>query len=131
MEEYANYIRDGFIKNNIPGEVINKGVGNPGEQTSYADPLANVTGNLMSLDQYASANNIYPDIIKMDIEGYELDALRNAHQILVRKPVINISIHPSFLEKRGQSADEVLKLLADYGYKIIWSCSDTYFMKAD
>lgn len=61
----------------------------------------------------------------------ELDAMRNAHEILMRKPGIDISVHPSFLEARGQSAKQVLDLLSNYGYRTIWSGGDTYFMKAD
>ncbi len=67
----------------------------------------------------------------MDIEGYELDALRNAHEILLRKPALDISIHSSFLLSRGQSTEDVLTLLGGYGYRIIWSGGDTYFMRAD
>ncbi len=131
MEEYAAFTRDAFRRNHIPGEVINKGVGNPGAQASYSDPLAGVTGNMLSLDEFAKERGIYPDIMKMDIEGFELDALRNAHEILMRKPAIDISVHPAYLEARGQSAKEVLDLLANYGYRIMWSGGDTYFMKAD
>ncbi len=86
---------------------------------------------MLSLDEFAKEHGIYPDIMKMDIEGFELDALRNAHEILMRKPAINISVHPAFLEARGQSSKEVLDLLANYGYRIIWRSAETYFMKAD
>jgi FkbM family methyltransferase len=131
MREYAKFTSEAFKLNHVPGEVINRGVGKPGEETSYSDPLAGVSGPTLSLDEYARENNVYPDIIKMDIEGYELDALRNAHEILVRKPVIDISIHSSFLVGRGQSAEDVLNLLEKYGYRTIWSGDDTYFMRAE
>ena len=131
MKEYAKFTKASFKRNHIPGEVINKGVGSPGARASYSDPLAGVCGNMLSLDEFAKEQGIYPDIIKMDIEGFELDALRNAHEILIRKPVLDISIHSSFLEARGQSTGQVLDLLAEYGYRIIWSGEDTYFMRAD
>jgi len=131
MEEYASFTKEAFSKNQIPGQVINKGVGNPGEKTRYADHFACCGGKTLSLDDFARENNIYPDIMKMDIEGYELDALRNAKEILLRKPAIDISIHPSYLTDRGQSAQEVLDLLAEYGYRKIWGGSDTYIMRSD
>ncbi|ALA59895.1 hypothetical protein NITMOv2_3503 [Nitrospira moscoviensis] len=130
-KEYASFTKNTFVRNGIPAEVINRAVGSPGQETHYSDPLVRASGKALSLDEYARENNLYPDLIKMDIEGYELDALRNAHEILSRKPALDISIHSSFLANRGQSVDEVLNLLKQYGYKIIWSGSDTYFMRAD
>lgn len=128
---YSLFIQKGFAANKIPAVVVARGVGNPGEYSAYADPLASASGKLISLDAYAKNTGVYPDVIKMDIEGYELDALRNAHEVLLRKPAIDISIHPVFLKYRGQSAKEVLDLLGGYGYKVIWSGGDTYFMKAE
>lgn len=129
--EYATFTRESFKRNRISGEVVNQAVGNPLGRASYSDPLAGADGEALSLDEYARTNNAYPDIIKMDIEGYELDALRNAHEILLRKPALDISIHSSFLLSRGQSTEDVLTLLAGYGYRITWSGDDTYFMRAD
>lgn len=131
MLEYAKFIKKAFQHNNISGVVVNRGVGKSGVHASYSDMLASVKGDLLSLDEYAQMNDIYPDIMKMDIEGFELDALRSSHEILLRKPALDISIHPAFLEARGQSAKEVLNLLEQYGYRIIWSGGDTYFMCAD
>lgn len=129
---YSSFVKKGFEANKIPGEVVACGVGNPGEYSAYADPLASASGKLISLDMYAKNTGVYPDVIKMDIEGYELDALRNAHEILLRKPAIYISIHPRFLNNRGQNADEVVKLLMEHGYKIIWDDAGTsLFMVAD
>lgn len=131
MEEYASFTRKVFEIKSIQGDVINRGVGNPAEQTRYFDPTASVAGKTISLDEFSKENNIYPDIMKMNIEGYELDTLRNVHEILLRKPTIDISIHPRFLEDRGQNVQQLLDLLAGYGYKIIWVVCDTYFMRAD
>lgn len=131
MKEYACFTRCVFQRNKIPGEVINKGVGSPNQMAKYSDPLAGVFGELLSLDEFAKMHDVYPDILKMDIEGFELDALKSAHEILSRKPVIDISLHPAYLKARGQSADEVLKLLAGYGYRILWEGDNTYFMRAD
>lgn len=130
MKEYAEFTKENFKLNNISGVVVNNGVGQPNSKASYADPLAEVSGDLISLDEYAKKNNIWPDIIKMDIEGFELDALKNAHEILLRKPAIDISLHDKFLEDKGQSEMEVLELLYSYGYKTIWEQGGTYFMIA-
>ena len=117
-----------FFRENISGVDVNKGVGNPKDVGIYADPLANVKGELISLDEYAKVNNIWPDVIKMDIEGFEMDALKNSHEILLKGPALDISIHDKFLEDRGQSEREVLELLRSYGYKTIWKGGGTFLM---
>lgn len=130
MNEYANFISENFKIQNIPATVINKGVGSPSAIEKYSDPLAKISGALISLDEYAKASNVWPDIMKMDIEGFELDALKNAHEILLRKPALDISLHDRFLLDRGQSENEVLSLLNGYGYRILWQGGGTYFMVA-
>ena len=81
------------------------------------------------LDEFCKAHNIFPDIIKMDIEGFELDALKAMNNVLSKRPALDISIHSAYLEQRGQSEKEVLELLLKYGYEIIWARGGTYFMK--
>jgi FkbM family methyltransferase len=128
MKEYAEFTASNFVYNKINGKVINHGVGRPQQLENYSDPLADIFGELISLDEFAEENNSWPDVMKMDIEGFELDALKNSHNILLKKPALDISIHPQYLKDRGQSAEEVLDLLANYGYKTIWEGGDTYFM---
>lgn len=131
MPEYAEFSRTAFEENKVPVVLINQGVGDPLASLNYGDPLASSSASkLLSLDQFAKEHNLYPDIIKMDIEGSELDALRNAHEILSRKPDLDISVHPVFLRERGQDERDIFILLESYGYKTLWSASDTYFMSA-
>lgn len=61
----------------------------------------------------------HPTVLKLDIEGAEVLALRGAHDLLRsdRAPrALFIEIHDSFLPAFGSSADEVRGLLADSGY---------------
>ncbi len=81
------------------------------------------------MDDFCKTHNVFPDIIKMDIEGSELDALKNMYNILSTRPALDISVHSAYLEERGQSKEEVLSLLKGYGYEIVYEENDTYFMK--
>lgn len=131
MAEYAEYTSKALKKNGIAATVINQGVGDPSTNGAYSDPLAKTSGSMISLDEYAISNNIFPDILKMDIEGAELDALKNAKTILSKKPALNISIHNEYLKMRGQDPKEIFELLKSYNYKVIWSSFDTYILVAD
>jgi len=127
--DYAIFSQEKVIKkNNISGQIYNVGIGEKNSSEVYSDPMNTSHGKMKSLDQFAEELGCYPDAIKMDIEGFELDALRGASKVLANGPDLDISIHMEFLKERGQSADQVLDLLQSYGYKTIWSQGDTYFM---
>lgn len=60
-----------------------------------------------------------PDILKLDIEGAEILALRGMKAMLESSPprTIFIESHPSFLPSFGSSAEEVDELIRSYGYR--------------
>lgn len=66
-----------------------------------------------SLDEFIKQGNPLPDLIKMDIEGAEFDALAGAKELLKRKkPVIFLATHSNELRA------DCLKLIAEHGYSI-------------
>ena len=72
----------------------------------------------ITLDDYATSHALIPDLIKMDIEGAEMLALRGATRLLNEEnaPLILMEINPAALRQSGSSPDEILTLLASLGY---------------
>jgi FkbM family methyltransferase len=75
----------------------------------WSGPTADV--ELTTLDELATRYG-YPDLIKIDIEFSELQALRGGAATLARKPLIVCEVHghkretvPPFLEERGYRVD--------------------------
>lgn len=66
----------------------------------------------LSIDEYCAKWDLYPRLMKFDIEGAELEALRGAQQLLsTRRPVVMI-------EDLTDNLD-CFDLLASYGYRCI------------
>lgn len=70
-----------------------------------------------------------PTVIKLDIEGAEILALRGAHNLLHNDNAprsLFLEVHDSFLPAFGSSADAVLQLVRDAGYTEVRYCADRH-----
>lgn len=96
---------------------------NTGSSTFAADARRSFwkkqTINAETLDSlfYQKVNSI--ELIKIDIEGFELFALKGAEKLLKNKIIkkLIIELHPPQLATLGQSIDDVEKYLLAFGYK--------------
>ena len=81
-----------------------------GVATENREALPTTTVPLVRLDDLADEHG-FPSLIKIDVEGFEHEALRGAPQILARRPKIAIEIHTEWISRYGSSVEEVLTLL--------------------
>jgi FkbM family methyltransferase len=79
-----------------------------------------VTVSARSLDSLLDEGRLpLPTVIKLDIEGAEILALRGAERLLRsedRPRALFVEVHDTFLPGFGSSAEEVHSLLQEYGY---------------
>jgi FkbM family methyltransferase len=76
--------------------------------------------NQVSLDSYCLGNNLLPDVIKIDVEGYEYHVLLGSQNIIYKnKPIIIISIHPKQLNKINISEKIFFELIDKLNYELI------------
>jgi FkbM family methyltransferase len=60
---------------------------------------------------------VIPDCVKIDIEGYEDEAIRGARDFLaVHRPTLLLELHLNYLEEKGSSARAVVDTLSACGY---------------
>jgi FkbM family methyltransferase len=105
-----------------------------GEQLLYVSPVLNVdhraypvkgerrsTISVRStrLDDYFKPNESI-DLIKLDIQGYELHALRGAKRVLVDSPDIKLLFEfwPCGLRKAGSSPEALFTFLTQCGFTV-------------
>lgn len=59
-----------------------------------------------------------PDVVKIDVEGAELQVLRGMKEMLADCRVVYTEVHPDRLQRRGGSEDEVVELLERAGLSV-------------
>jgi len=72
---------------------------------------------LIPLDSLAEQYG-FPQMLKLDVEGFENAALKGAAQMLARRPKIAIEVHVDWLRRYGSSVKAVLDLLNLDGYEV-------------
>jgi FkbM family methyltransferase len=72
----------------------------------------------ITLDSYFLKQGVDPDLLKIDIDGAEMFALRGMSRILAdNRPDLLLEVHPAYLPQFGSSASEVSDFLKERGYR--------------
>ena len=117
IDEYFEFLQLANIKNNLSITCNHCAVGDYNSRPTYSDIMVEGSAPTLILDEYCEKHKVWPDAIKMDIEGWELEALKGATEVLSRKPKLQISIHDAFLKKKGSSEEKILEFLSKFGYE--------------
>jgi FkbM family methyltransferase len=90
------------------------GLSHPVADGGTADHIVAIT----TLDTYTERRRA-PDLIKIDVEGFEIDVLRGAVNLLTdRTPALLLEMLPGHLTRQGRSQAELITWLAELGYMI-------------
>lgn len=71
-----------------------------------------------SVDDFCRDRKVVPELLKIDVEGYEHEVLLGAAQTLARlRPWVFLELHLHYLEARGIAVPETLRLLTEKNYR--------------
>jgi FkbM family methyltransferase len=72
---------------------------------------------LESIAQASARLGVIPNFLKIDIEGYEFEAIKGSQEfIALHKPTIFLELHLNYLDERRLSARSIVTMLLDAGY---------------
>ena len=84
-----------------------------------SEAAGSVSVNSVKLEEFFKNKGIVPDVIKVDVEGAEMNVLIGMRQTLRNyKPILFLEIHPSNLCYFNTSTSAILSLLTENGYRI-------------
>ena len=73
----------------------------------------------ITLDSFCHKSGLIPEVIKIDVEGAEINVLKGARNILKKyKPIIYLSVHPRHIKELGSDIIELINLIDEIGYKV-------------
>jgi FkbM family methyltransferase len=78
-----------------------------------------------TIDELAASSGRAPDVVKVDVEGAELEVLRGAARTLGAGEIrgLFVETHPAGLTARGSSEDELSGFLDRLGYAQVWAAA--------
>jgi Methyltransferase FkbM domain len=72
-----------------------------------------------TLDSLREDLGFHPDLVKIDVEGYEIAVLRGASRTLREdRPVLFLEVHPDRIVQLGGSMAEIAAILDDLRYAV-------------
>lgn len=73
----------------------------------------------MTIQEFCTMNNFIPNVIKMDIEGFEYEALLGSIEFLSKyKPIIFFEFHRGIMDRMGKDHSLLLLKLKEIGYEL-------------
>jgi FkbM family methyltransferase len=133
----ANLIKQNVRLNSLDNvKVVNKAAASKDGDTVNFDGSFVSTGNsglkveTARLDQFA---DLFPDLVKIDIEGYEVEALKGASRLIAQTPKLCVELHASMLPSYGSTVEEFFGLLPcdRYTFYIQWGGDQTEVVPFD
>ena len=122
---------------------------NVGMATLFLLPDMNIGGSgLFKAPRYSVATETIPqttlsrflgslkidsvDLLKMDIEGFEYEAILGSREVFENGMIRHIALetHPALLERRGKPERDILQFLERAGYQRNESCPTMVYSKA-
>ena len=86
----------------------------------YVCNITDFKKHKISGDYYAKKSGVFPDVIKIDIEGWEIEALKGMNKTLREKPLLFIEVHPIHISSMFHENHKfIFDYLSDMGYSIV------------
>src|SRR5439155_13605369 len=92
------------------------------DHTMWAAPEP-ISAQMERISDAAARLNVVPHFVKLDVEGYEYEAIAGSIEFFVQhRPTIFFELHLNYLDQRNLSARVVVEMLGGCGYRFYNCC---------
>ncbi|MBL8008326.1 MAG: FkbM family methyltransferase [Ignavibacteria bacterium] len=118
--------KKGTAELNLWENIDPNGVGSSLCEHITGDPTKKVKTEVISLDDIADENNIVPDFVKLDLEGFEVEALKGSSRILQKTEVFMIEFGclEAFIGRA--TVQEIINIMYSNDYALYDICNLSY-----
>lgn len=78
-----------------------------------------VSVEMAPLDELCASHDFWPDLLKIDVEGFELPVIQGAEKVLNKAKLLFLEIHPERIDELGLSQGAVFELLSSQGWVLM------------
>lgn len=77
-----------------------------------------------TLDDFCETRSFAPNLIKIDVEGFEIDVLRGARRVLASHPALQIEVHPHQIGNFNRTVEDLWRLIDFDAYELWYQSHD-------
>jgi FkbM family methyltransferase len=71
--------------------------------------------HIVSIDDFLTERKIHPTLIRMDVEGYEVEIIKGMQQTLQQRPKLLVEVHSNLV--KAEQLEQMFKTIYDNGYR--------------
>lgn len=96
------------------------GVHDAGVRSAFNTGPVVASASVVTFDEWNSTRHLRPNLVKIDVEGFELAVIRGMSNLLENSPpsVLVVELKDSLLNRAGTSGKEVVDTVVGFGYRV-------------
>jgi hypothetical protein len=86
-----------------------------------SDRVEKVSVPITTVDEFVNRSGIVPDVMLIDVEGFEIRVLRGAREVLKRHPETRliVEMHPNVWESAGTTLEQAMSIIRELNLDIV------------
>lgn len=77
---------------------------------------------IVTIDEFVRTHHIRPDLVRMDVEGFEIAIIQGMRETLAHKPKLLIEVHPHIMTR--EQLEEMFSIIHESGYTNVVEIKD-------